>query len=158
MSDGNRDFAGSAARYHEETGGNVRPGELKLPVGGDAAKRAEQDGDAINEAHGIRTAPRGEFRGARSLAMSSSSGARMAEPAAAQPDLSGRKASDYLPLHLKAQLIAEGRLQPDGTLAERTSSQDVRSAVSTAAGSQPEAGSEPEGALGAVRRWFRKLF
>jgi hypothetical protein len=106
-------MAGSAARAHEKTGGNVQAGKMPLPAWGDAARKAETEGDLINEAHGIRTAPRGEYRNSMRLNLPRVVGARMAEPAAAPPDLSQRKASDYLPPALKAQLIAQGKLPPE---------------------------------------------
>ncbi|MGC8761182.1 MAG: hypothetical protein ACP5UT_01455 [Bryobacteraceae bacterium] len=114
MSDGREHMAGSAARSHEKSGGNVPASKMPLPAGGDAARKAETEGDLINEAHGIRTAPRGEYRSSMQLHLPRVVGARLAGPAAPPADLSERKASDYLPPDLKARLIAEGRLTPEG--------------------------------------------
>lgn len=43
-------------------------------------------------------------------------GARMVAAAEPEPDFSQRTAADYLPAHLKAQLIAEGKLTAAGEL------------------------------------------
>ncbi len=154
---GNRDLTGSAARHHEATGGNVEPRELRLPVGGDAARTAETEKESVNEAHGIRTASREVFRGARSIELPKVVGARLVEPEKPKADLSTRTAADYLPPHLKAQLIAEGRLKADGSLNERPPVAVALPATSAVEATQPEA-KEPTGILGSVKRFFRKLF
>lgn len=159
MSNGGEHWAGSAARAHERTGGNVQAGKMPLPAGGDAARKAETEGDLINEAHGIRTAPRGEYRRSMQLNLPRVVGARMAEPASAPPDLSERKASDYLPPALKAQLIAQGRLAPEEASAPAG---EAGGAVETStAGSAPWAGEAPvpqPAQLPLLKRFLGKLF
>jgi hypothetical protein len=159
VSDGLKPGAGSAAKAHEQTGGNVQAGKMPLPAGGDAARRAENEGDLINEAHGIRTAPRGEYRKSMQLNLPRVVGARMVDAAAPPPDLSGRKASDYLPPALKAQLIAQGKLAPEGSPA---SSLDAGGAVETpsASSAAAPAGTSPQPAapLPLAKRILGKLF
>ena len=159
MSDGREHWAGSAAKAHEQTGGNVQAGKMPLPAGGDAARKAETEGDLINEAHGIRTAPRGEYRRSMQLNLPRAVGARMVEPAAPPPDLSERKASDYLPPALKAQLIAQGKLPPEE---EASSLPGAGGAVETvsAGGAAPQAGTPPAPAAppSLAKRIFGRLF
>ena len=164
MSDGREHLAGSAAKSHEKTGGNVQAGRMPLPAGGDAARKAETEGDLINEAHGIRTAPRGEYRSSMQLNLPRVVGARLAGPAAPAPDLSQRKASDYLPPALKARLIAEGKLAPEGEPAmpaaagsavETVAAGGPRPAAEPAA-RQPEAPSPARGFLGKLLALFGK--
>lgn len=157
MNDGRHNLAGSAARQHEKTGGNVPAGQVPLPAGGDAARKAETEGDRINEAHGIRTVPRGEYRSSMQLNLPRAVGARLVQPAAPPSDLSRRKASDYLPPALKAQLIAEGRLTPDGDPVPAT-------AAGAATETRPPGGGAAAGAPAPataspplVRRWLGKL-
>lgn len=159
MSDGREHWAGSAAKAHEKTGGNVQAGKMPLPAGGDAARKAETEGDLINEAHGVRTVPRGEYRRSMQLNLPRAVGARMVEPAAPPPDLSERKASDYLPPALKAQLIAQGKLAPEEAPAP---SPDAGRAVETvsAGGAVPQPGTPPAPAAPPplAKRIFAKLF
>ena len=162
MSDGREHWAGSAARAHEKTGGNVQAGKMPLPAGGDAARKAETEGDLINEAHGIRTAPRGEYRRSMQLNLPRAVGARMAAPAPPPPGPSERKASDYLPPALKAQLIAQGRLAPDGTPAAAPGA--GRAGEDSSAGGESRPAQAPAGPAAAaappplVKRFLGKLF
>jgi hypothetical protein len=157
---GNRDLTGSAARHHEVTGGNVAPREQRLPVGGDAARMAETE-ESIEEAHGIRSAPRDASRGARSMdspkiVLPRVVGARQTELEKPKADLSKRTAADYLPPQLKAQLIAQGKLTPDGTLVERPAGmlpQQMTDATEMKSAADP-----PTGIIGSLTRFFRKLF
>lgn len=159
MSDGREHLAGSAAKSHEKSGGNVQAGKMPLPAGGDAARKAETEGDLINEAHGIRTAPRGQYRSSMQLNLPRAVGARLVEPAAAPPDLSQRKASDYLPPALKARLIAEGKLAPEGEPAMPAA---PGGAVETPAAGGPRPAAEPAarrpGEPSPARRFLGKLF
>ncbi len=158
MSDGREHWAGSAARTHEKTGGNVQAGKMPLPAGGDAARKAETEGDLINEAHGVRTVPRGEYRRSMQLNLPRAVGARMAEPAAPPPDLSARKASDYLPPALKAQLIAQEKLAPEEAPAPSLApSRAVETA--SAGGAVPQPGTPPGTAAPPLaKRILGKLF
>lgn len=160
MSETNRDLSGSAARHHEETGGNVPTGKTPVSLGGDAAKQAADYGDSTNEAHGIPAVPRGEFRATRQVKMSSALGARLVEPEAAKPDLSKRTAADYLPPHLKAQLIAEGKLpaEPGMTPAPAAVIPEAKSATEAVPQPAEESQVQPKGVLGSLARMFRKLF
>ncbi len=144
MSNANQDFTGSAARHHEAAGGNVQAERIDLPRGGDAARQSETEGDAINEAHGVRAVPRHEYRGGGALRLPQAVGARLVE-AKPLPDLSSRTAADYLPPQLKANLIAEGRLAPDGAV--------IEPAERTAPAEPPQ-----RGIAAWAARWFRKLF
>ncbi len=153
---GNRDLTGSAARHHE-AGGNAEPRELRLPVGGDAARTAETEKESVNEAHGIRTASRDVFHGARSIELSRVVGARLVEEEKPKADLSTRTAADYLPPHLKAQLIAEGKLKADGSLVEHPPQAETLRQASANETKAVEA-EEPNGMLGSLKRFFRKLF
>lgn len=155
MSNGNQDFSGSAARHHEETGGNAKAGPVKLPFGGDAARQSETDGESTNEAHGIKAAPRGQYRGTREISLPRVVGARMTEAPAPEPDYSARTAADYLPPQLKAQLIAEGRLRSDGTLV--ASPQAAGTRETGPAGATGESSPTP-GLMASVAGFFRKLF
>lgn len=159
MSDGREHWAGSAARAHEKTGGNVQAGKMPLPAGGDAARKAETEGDLINEAHGIRTAPRGEYRRSMQLNLPRVVGARMAEPAAAPPDLSERKASDYLPPALKAQLTAQGKPAPEGGAAGSGAACGAMETRPSGGGSpQAPAPAAPAAPPSLAKRIFGKLF
>lgn len=98
------DMVGSSARQHEQSGGNVQPGERRLPQAGEAARASEQE--ERSERQAVRAA-----------------GAAIRLPAVRGANLAGerqvvdpqpRKASDYLPAELKARLIAEGKLTPEG--------------------------------------------
>lgn len=104
MSDERANITGSAAREHEATGGNAKAGQSNLPEAGSAALAAE------TEARGV------EYRSANSMSLPLVRGARMVAAAAPEPDFSQRTAADYLPAHLKAQLIAEGKLTAAGEL------------------------------------------
>lgn len=159
MSDGLKPGAGSAAKAHEQTGGNVRAGKMPLPAGGDAARKAETEGDLINEAHGIRTMPRGEYRNSMQLHLPRVVGARMAEPVPPPPDLSSRKASDYLPPALKAQLIAQGKLAPEQDPASTLAAGGAVETVITGSAAAP-AGAPPQPAapLPLAKRILGKLF
>lgn len=158
MSDGREHWAGSAAKAHEKTGGNVQAGKMPLPAGGDAARRAETEGDLINEAHGIRTVPRGEYRRSMQLNLPRAVGARMVPEAAPPPDLSERKASDYLPPALKAQLIAQGKLPPGEAASSATGA--GRAAETVSAGAAGQGGSLPASAAAPslAKRILGKLF
>lgn len=159
MSDGREHWAGSAARAHEKTGGNVQAGKMPLPAGGDAARKAETEGDLINEAHGIRTAPRGEYRRSMQLNLPRVVGARIAEPATAPPDLSERKASDYLPPALKAQLTAQGKPAPEGGAAGSAAAGGAMETRPSGGGSaQAEAPAAPAAPPSLAKRIFGKLF
>jgi hypothetical protein len=150
VSNSNQDFSGSAARQNEGSGGNVPAGKINLPVGGDAARKAEAEGDAINEAHGAGTVPRGQYRGAGPVRLPPVRGARLVAEDA-KPDLSNRKASDYLPPQLKAQLIAEGKLSAEGEFVEPpTRPPEPPPAVT---GEEP-----PAGIFASLSRFFRELF
>lgn len=157
MSDGREHMAGSAARQHEKTGGNVPAGKMPLPAGGDAARKAEAEGDLINEAHGIRTAPRSEYRSSMQLNLPRAVGARLAQPAAPPADLSQRKASDYLPPALKAQLIAEGRLTPDGDPVPAPAAGAAIEARPPGGGAAAGAPAPPPASPPLVKRWLGKL-
>lgn len=159
MSNGRDNLAGSSARHHEQTGGNVQAGKMPLPAGGDAARKAETEGDLINEAHGIRTAPRGEYRSAMQLNLPRVVGARLVEPEKPPADLSERKASDYLPPDLKARLTAEGKLAPD-TAPVASAPAPGRAAETDLPVQRPveSAGKPTRGPLVTVGRFFRKLF
>lgn len=158
MSHGPNDLTGSAARSHEETGGNVTAGRLNLPAGGDAARKAEEEGDRINEAHGVRTAPRGEYRSAMSLNLPRVVGARLSEEPKPAADLSQRKASDYLPPHLKAQLIAEGRLDADGNPAPAGAKGGANRGIETEKARVEETPAPAPGALKRLAGFLAKLF
>jgi hypothetical protein len=77
-------------------------------------------------------------------------GARLVEEDV-KPDLSNRKASDYLPPQLKAQLIAEGKLSEDGALLKAPARKSEPPSIAT--GEPP-----PAGLFASVSRFFRKLF
>lgn len=111
MSDERANITGSAAREHEATAGNVKAGQSNLPAAGSAALAAET---AAQEAHGVEARPR--YRGTDSMSLPLVRGARMVAAAEPEPDFSQRTAADYLPAHLKAQLIAEGKLTVAGEL------------------------------------------
>ncbi|MBI5083452.1 MAG: hypothetical protein HZB13_02495 [Acidobacteria bacterium] len=159
MSNGRDDFAGSSARHHEQTGGNVQPKERYLPFGGDAARQAEDEGEQRNEEHGIRTASRGNYRPAMQLNLPKVVGARLAEPEKPAADLSQRKASDFLPPHLKAQLIAEGKLSGES---ETIPAQPAPGGATATEYCERESGKPPEpaqgGVLASITRLFSKLF
>jgi hypothetical protein len=155
--------SGSAARQHERTGGNVRAGQTNVPAGGDAARKAEGEGDAVNEAHGIRVAPRGANRGL-AVNLRSAAGARLvdAEP---EKNWSARKASDYLPPQLKAELVAAGRMLEDGRMVSATpvggaparpSEEDPTLPAATVAASNQVP--ESRGAWQTITGFFRKMF
>jgi len=75
---------------------------------------------------------------------------KSAGPAAPPSDLSERKASDYLPPDLKARLIAEGRLTPEGDPAPAAA---AGSAVRTqSAGAAPAAASAAQPAAPPARQ------
>jgi hypothetical protein len=159
VSDSYQDLTGSAARQHESTGGNVLAGNINLPARGDAARQAEPGGEAVNAAHGVGAIPRERYRGAVSIRLSPLGGAGQAA-SEARPDLSTRKASDYLPPRLKAQLITEGKLSPDGTLAvlpQSTGAASPGQRTVPAAGTTGEA-PPPDGGFASLSRFFRKLF
>jgi len=162
VSDGRDDMTGSAARQHEQSGGNVPAKDLNLPFGGDAARRAENEGDRINEEHGIRTAPRAQYRSSMQLNLPRAVGARMVEPEKPAPDMSQRKASDYLPPHLKAQLIAQGRLSEDGAVISHPPAAAAGSATEMRDSEQSQPASPPadpgRGVLDRLTGFFRKLF
>lgn len=157
MSDGREHMAGSAARQHEKTGGNVPAGRMPLPAGGDAARKAEAEGDLINEAHGVRAVPRSEYRGSMQLNLPRAVGARLVQPAAPSADLSDRKASDYLPPALKAKLIAEGRLTPDGDPVPAAAAGAAMEARAPGGGAAAGAEAPPPASPPLVKRWLGKL-
>ncbi len=153
MSNEGANITGSAARGNESTGGNVKAGQINLPQAGSAAKAAETE---AREAHGD-SGPR--YRGTSGMRLPQVRGARMVEAEKPKPDLSERKASDYLPAHLKAQLIAEGKLSATGELVTETvptpPTPEPTPAVSTANGVEA---AEPANWLGSLARRLRNLF
>ena len=110
MSDERANITGSAAREHEATGGNVKAGQSNLPAAGSAAQAAE------TEAREAQRESRPSYRGTDSIRLPQVRGARTVVAEQPKPDLSQRTAADYLPAHLKAQLIAEGKLTAAGEL------------------------------------------
>ena len=150
MSDADRDLTGSAAREHETAGGNVEAGKLRLPAGGDAARKAETEGEAVNQAYGVGAVPSEQYRGKAAIRLPLVRGARLVD-AEIEPDFSTRKASDYLPPQLKAQLIAEGKLSGDGSLPPLAKAAPPPETV-------PPLRATGEGALASVTRFFRKIF
>ncbi|MBY0508024.1 MAG: hypothetical protein K2X03_29195 [Bryobacteraceae bacterium] len=107
MSNERANITGSAAREHETSGGNVKAGQSNLPAAGSAAQAAETE-KAREEPTGMRATS--------GMRLPQVRGARMVEAPPPPPDLSQRTAADYLPAHLKAQLIAEGKLTASGQL------------------------------------------
>ena len=140
---------------------DAREPSLKIPIpaAGDAARKAGTEGDAINEAHGIRVVPRGQYLAAGSVKLRGVGGIRGEFSEEPKPDLSTRTAADYLPPQFKARLIAEGRLAADGT----------RQAIPKTEAGAPERGAAgmqatgkqavpTGGVLAGLSRFFRKLF
>jgi len=133
----------------------------KRPGAGDAARQAGREGDAVNEANGIRTVPRGEYQGL-AVNLRSTRGARLVQTEP-ETDWSARKASDYLPPQLKAELIAAGKLTEDGhavpvdattsASAPRPVSEENLPAATVTAGP-----AEGRGAWNAITGFFRRLF
>jgi hypothetical protein len=151
VSNGPDDLTGSAARQHEQTGGNVQAGGMKVPFGGDAARRAESEGEAANR----------QYRGSMQLSLPKVVGARVAEPEKPAADLSQRKASDYLPPQLKAQLIAEGKLGEDGSVltarpaTAQSGATETRRRVEAA---EPAPDANGGGVFGTLTRFLKRLF
>jgi len=162
VSNAGDDMAGSAARQNEQTGGNVPAKDINLPFGGDAARRAESDGERTNEELGIRTAPRGQYRSSMQLNLPMAVGARMVAPDKPAADLSQRRASDYLPPHLKAQLIAQGRLSEDGSAIQQPQAAAAGGVTETRhseqAHSAPPSETPERGVLASLTRFFTRLF
>ena len=152
MSNERANITGSAARENESTGGNVKAGQINLPQAGSAAQAAETE---AREAAGD-SGPR--YRGTSGMRLPQVRGARMVEAEKPKPDLGERKASDYLPAHLKAQLIAEGKLSATGELvtqAPTPPAPEPTPAASTANGAEA---AEPASWLGSLARRLRNLF
>ena len=86
-------------------------------------------------------------------------GARMVAAAAPEPDFSQRMAADYLPAHLKAQLIAEGKLTAAGELVTKVtpavSAPEPSPVAVTANGAEA---AEPATWAGSLARRLRNLF
>lgn len=159
MSSQHNDLTGSAARNHEQSGGNVPANRTNLPFAGDAARQAESDGDAVNAQHGVHTAPRGQFRSSAQLNLPRVSGARLTQPKAEAAGLSERKASDYLPPQLKAQLIAQGRLAEDGSpIPAPTTTCATPKSHPAQVEPQAPAAEAPKGFLASLGRFFANLF
>ena len=154
MSDEKANITGSAAREHEATGGNVKAGQSNLPGAGSAALAAETE---AREAHRV------EYRSASSLGLPLMRGARMVAAAAPEPDYSQRTAADYLPAHLKAQLIAEGKLTAGGALVTTVNPAASEpeptpvAAIATESRTGAKA-AEPASWLGALADRLRNLF
>ena len=147
MSDERANITGSAAREHEATGGNAKAGQSNLPGAGSAALAVE------TEARGV------EYRSANSMSLPLVRGARMVAAAAPEPDFSQRTAADYLPAHLKAQLIAEGKLTVAGELVTKftpaVSAPEPSPVAVTANGAEA---AEPATWAGSLVRRLRNLF
>lgn len=147
MSDERANITGSAAREHEATGGNAKAGQSNLPGAGSAALAAE------TEARGV------EYRSANSMSLSLVRGARMVAAAAPEPDFSQRTAADYLPAHLKAQLIAEGKLTAAGVLVTTvTLTGPAAEPTPVAAIANGAEAAEPATWAGSLVRRLRNLF
>ena len=150
MSDERANITGSAAREHEATGGNAKAGQSNLPGAGSAALAAETE---------AREAQRVEHRSASSMSLALVRGARMVAAAAPEPDFSQRIAADYLPPHLKAQLIAEGKLTAVGvlvtTVTPAVSAPEPSPVAVTANGAEA---AEPATWAGSLARRLRNLF
>ncbi len=158
MSNEKANITGSAAREHEATGGNVKAGQSNLPAAGSAAQAAETE---AKEAHRSDSAPR--YRGTSGMRLPQVRGARMVEAEKPKPDLSQRTAADYLPAHLKAQLIAEGKLTAEGVLVTQVAASapapEPTPAAATAGGAAlGERAAEPASWAGSLFRRIRNLF
>ena len=150
MSDERANITGSAAREHEATGGNAKAGQSNLPGAGSAALAVETE---------AREANRVESRRASSISLPPVRGARMVAAAEPEPDFSQRTAADYLPAHLKAQLIAEGKLTVAGELVTKftpaVSAPEPSPVAVTANGAEA---AEPATWAGSLVRRLRNLF
>ncbi len=151
-----KNITGSAAREHEATGGNVKAPQSNLPEAGSAAKAAESEAKA---AQSMDSSSR--YRGTSGMRLPQVRGARMVEAEAPKPDLSQRTAADYLPAHLKAQLMAEGKLTATGELVQVTpvtpTLPEPEPTPPAAAADGAEA-AEPGGLLGTLAGRLRNLF
>ena len=86
-------------------------------------------------------------------------GARMVAAAAPEPDFSQRTAADYLPAHLKAQLIAEGKLTAAGELVTLVTPTGPAAEPTPAASSNHGVeAAEPATWAGSLVRRLRNLF
>lgn len=130
--------------------------KIPIPAAGDAARKAREEGDAIDEAHGVRIVPRDEFRAAGSLRLRAVGGRGPRPAEEPKPDLTTRTAADYLPSKLKAQLIAEGRLTADGTLIANPPPRPP--VVESGATGSTAPAPPPTGVFARLGRFFRKLF
>ena len=148
MSDERANITGSAAREHEATGGNVKAGQSHLPQAGSAAQAAETD-KAPQEATSMRATS--------GMRLSLVRGARMVEAEAPTPDFSQRTAADYLPAHLKAQLIAAGKLTATGELVTTPAPPAPAPTPAAEIANGAEA-AEPGHWLGSLARRLRNLF
>ena len=161
MSNERANITGSAAREHEATGGNVKAGQSNLPPAGSAAQAAEAEAKAQQEAYGGQ--PASQYRGTAGMRLPQVRGARMVEAEKPKPDLSQRTAADYLPPHLKAQLIAEGKLTAAGELVKHPTppAPQPLPPAPAADGVQtptPVGTAEPATWLGSLARQLRNLF
>ena len=84
-------------------------------------------------------------------------GARMVEAETPTPDFSQRTAADYLPAHLKAQLIAAGKLTATGELVTTPASRAPEPTPAAEIANGAEA-PEPGHWLGSLARRLRNLF
>lgn len=152
MSDERANITGSAAREHEATGGNAKAGQSNLPEAGSAALAAETE---------AREAAGREYRRTDSMRLPLMRGARMVEAEEPKPDLSQRTAADYLPAHLKAQLIAEGKLTAAGELVTTPTAPGPEPTPVAAIANESRNGAEaaePASWLGALAGRLRNLF
>ena len=88
-------------------------------------------------------------------------GARMVAAAEPEPDFSQRTAADYLPAHLKAQLIAEGKLTVAGELVTKVTPappEPTPAASMAATSNHGVEAAEPATWAGSLVRRLRNLF
>ncbi len=156
MSNQRVNITGSAARENEKTGGNVKAGQVNLPDAGSAAQAAESEAKAQGDALGGEVRP--AYRGTRSLQLSSTLGARLIPAEPPKPDLSQRTAADYLPAHLKAQLIAEGKLRETGELVTPTQTPPAPEPTPAASAADGAEAAEATGVVAQLSRRLRNLF
>lgn len=154
MSDEKAKITGSAAREHEATGGNVKAGQSILPQAGSAAFAAETE--AKEASHRV------EYRRSESMRLPQVRGARTVAAEPPKPDLSQRTAADYLPAHLKAKLIAEGKLSATGQLVTPVPAAAAPEPLpSEETGAKSDSGAEapvPANWLGSIATRLRNLF
>ena len=153
MSNEKANITGSAAREHEATGGNVKAGQNNLPAAGSAAQAAETE---AKEAHRSDSEPR--YRATSGMRLPQVRGARMVEAEKPKPDLSQRTAADYLPAHLKAQLIAEGKLRETGELVTPTPTPPAPEPTPVASAADGAEAAEATGVVAQLSRRLRNLF